>query len=57
MMRPRRLPGPNVARPAIVLPTRATVEGGAVASGRFPGVVVYIAPTAKNRRELERFCA
>lgn len=49
---------PYNPRGSIVLPSRPVeIEGGALVGGRKPGIVVYIPPTAKNRRELERFCA
>jgi hypothetical protein len=45
-------------RGSIVCPSRPVeIEGGALVGGRKPGVIVFIPSTAKNRRELERFCA
>src|SRR4051812_45299487 len=44
-------------RGSIVMPSRPVdIGGGVMVTGRKPGIVVYIDSTAKNRRELERFC-
>ncbi|MBN9522507.1 hypothetical protein J0H58_28960 [bacterium] len=44
-------------RGSIVMPSRPVdIGGGVMVTGRKPGIIVYIESTAKNRRELERFC-
>jgi hypothetical protein len=45
-------------RGSIVMPSRPIdIGGGVLVTGRKPGIVVYIDSTARNRRELDRFCA